>query len=155
SGNHLEQFFEDLRNRVASITGETIASVGYRDRDRLTLGSLWSKELVAALQSCKVLVCIVSPHYIGSENCGREVELFRRRFDLLEEKESHRIIPIFWEDHSICKNHMAEEIGRFFSDLQLRQAGMPASYPHTGVYSYYRLGEQRDRNGLIDVVAKA
>jgi hypothetical protein len=155
SGNYLEEFFQALCSRVALITGEAIASVGYRDRDRLTLASFWSKELVAALQSARVLVSIVSPHYLDSENCGREVELFKRRFDLLGGKESHRIIPIFWEDDITCKTHMAEEVERFFFELQLRQAGMPPSYPHTGVYPHYILGEQAARNGLIDVVAKA
>jgi hypothetical protein len=155
SGNHLEEFFQALCNRVALITGEEIASVGYRDRDRLTLASFWSKNLVTALQSSRVLVSIVSSHYLDSENCDREVEFFRRRFNLLGGRDSHRIIPIFWEDYMTCKMHMADEVERFFLDLQLRQAGMPASYPHTGVYRLYTLGEQAARNALIDVVAKA
>ena len=155
SGNHLEEFFRALCNRVASITGEAIASVGYRDRDRLTLSSFWSRDLVAALQSAQVLVSIVTPHYLDSENCGREIELFRRRFDLLRTQTAHRIIPIFWEDALTCKAHMVEEVERFFFELQLRQTGMPLSYPHTGVYPLYALGEQAARNGLIDVVARA
>jgi hypothetical protein len=135
--------------------GEPIDAVGYRDRNRLTLASFWSKELVTALQSSRVLVSILSPHYLQSENCGREVEFFRRRFKLLGASEAHRIIPIFWVDDTTCKTHMSESVERFFFDLQLRQAGMPASYPHTGLYPLYSLGEQVARNGLIDVVGRA
>jgi hypothetical protein len=119
------------------------------------LGSFWSKELVAALQCSRVLVPIISPHYLESDNCGREVEFFKRRAQLLTGTQPHRIIPIFWVDAATCKTHMSEAMAQFFFALQLREAGMPPSYPHTGLYPLYNLGEQIARNGLIDVVGRA
>jgi hypothetical protein len=159
SGNHLEEFFEALCNRVAWLTGQQVGAVGYRDQNRLTLGSFWSNELVTALQRSRVLVSIISPHYLQSENCGREFEFFRRRFELLKTSgaglQQHRIIPIFWIDSLRCKTHMPEFVERYLFELQLREAGMPPSYPHTGLYPLYTLGQQVARNALVDVVAKA
>jgi hypothetical protein len=155
AGNHLEDFFNALCNHVALETGQPIDAVGYRDQNRLTLASFWSKDLVAALQRSCVLVSIISPHYLQSENCGREVEFFRQRFQLLNDHQPHRIIPIFWIDSITSKTHMARLVEDFFFDLQLREAGMPPAYPHTGLYKLYNLGDQVARNGLIDVVAKA
>jgi hypothetical protein len=159
SGNHLEEFFEALCNRVALDAGEAVDAVGYRDQNRLSLASFWNKELVAALQRSRVLVSIISPHYLGSENCGREVEFFRRRFELAQNPvaglEPPRIIPIFWIDRVLCTTHMSQSVEQFFFDLQLRESGMPPNYPNTGLYPLYNLGDQVPRNGLIDVVAKA
>jgi hypothetical protein len=81
TGNHLEEFFDALCRHVAMETGQRIESVGYRDQNRLTLSSFWSKELVSGLQQSSILISIISPHYLASENCGREVEFFRRRFE--------------------------------------------------------------------------
>jgi hypothetical protein len=137
SGNHLEEFFEALCNRVALLTGQQVGAVGYRDQNRLTLASFWSNELVAALQGSRVLVSIISPHYLHSENCGREFEFFRRRFELGKTcgtgLERHRIIPIFWIDSVMCKTHMSELVERFLFELQLREGGMPPGYPRTGL----------------------
>jgi hypothetical protein len=157
-GNYLDDFFDDLCNSVALQTGQGAGDVGYRDQNRLTLASFWSKELVVALQRSRVLVSIISPHYLQSENCGREIEFFRRRFELVTSSETvpqHRVIPIFWVDRTICGTHMSTLVEQFFSGLQLREAGMPPSYPYTGLHRLYNLGEQVSRNGLIDLVAKA
>ena len=159
SGNHLEEFFEALCNHVALLTGQQVGAVGYRDQNRLTLASFWSNELVAALQRSRVLVSIISPHYLQSENCGREIEFFRRRFEFVKTcgtgLQQHRIIPIFWIDSTTCRTHMSDLVNRFFFELQLREGGMPPSYPHTGLYRLYELGDQVARNALVDIVARA
>lgn len=159
SGNHLEEFFNALCSRVALETGENIRDVGYRDQNRLTLASFWGKDLIDALQHSRVLVAVISPHYLTSEACGREVQLFSRRFQLLPKEAgpapSHRIIPIFWMDKTTCNEHMHPDVDRFLHGLQLKQMGMPASYPHTGLYRYYLLGQELACNSLIDVVGTA
>jgi hypothetical protein len=160
SGNYLDEFFDHLCNCVALQTGQHAGAVGYRDQNRLTLASFWRKELVAALQESHVLVSIISPHYLRSENCGREIEFFRRRVGLVKTSEialqqNHRIIPIFWIDSMTCKTHMSELVERFFFGLQQRESGMPANYPNTGLYPLYNLGQRVAYNGLVDVVAKA
>lgn len=159
TGNHLDEFFNALCRAVALETGQTIDSVGYRDQNRLTMSSFWSKELVGALQQSSVLISVISPHYLESENCGREIEFFRQRFALRQQQpdinERHRIVPIFWMDKAICGEHMQQDVDELFRDLQLRGAGMPMTYPHTGALRLYTAGDQVGRNSLIEVVARA
>jgi len=159
SGNHLEEFFNALCRAVAMETGQAIHDVGYRDQNRLTMSSFWGKELVSALQQSSVLISVISPHYLQSKNCGREIEFFQRRFALRQQQpsvtEPHRIVPIFWMDKATCSEHMAQDVEKLFHDLQLRGHGMPETYPHTGAFRLYTAGDQAGRNSLIEVVAKA
>jgi hypothetical protein len=159
SGNYLEEFFNALCRRVALETGEPIADVGYRDKNRLTLASFWGKDLVNALQRSRVLICIISPHYLNSAACGREVEFFLRRFQLagqvFGQAQHHRVIPIFWVDKTTCNEHMHAEVDKFFASLQIKQMGMPLNYPYTGLYRYYLLNQQESYNKIIDAIGTA
>jgi hypothetical protein len=159
SGTHLDEFFNALCSRVALETGEQISDVGYRDQNRLTLSSFWGKDLVAALQRSRVLISVISPHYLRSDACGREVEFFLRRYQLLKQRggcgQTHRIIPIFWMDKSTCNEFMHPNVDKFLHELQLTQAGMPANYPNTGLYRHYLLGQELSYNSLVDIAGTA
>jgi hypothetical protein len=50
---------------------------------------------------------------------------------------------------------MSKAVEQFFFALQVREVGMPPSYPHTGLYPLYNLGDWAARNGLIDVVGRS
>ena len=50
---------------------------------------------------------------------------------------------------------MSDLVKGFIFELQLREGGMPPSYPHTGLFRLYEIGEQVARNALVDTVARA
>jgi hypothetical protein len=158
SEGRLDQFFKALCNRVALQAGSNIEEVGYRDCNRLTLASFWGRELVTALQQSRVLIAVISPHYLKSLPCGREVEFFSQRFGLLgplPHEQPHRIVPVFWVEKNLCVQHMRPTVERFLHDLHQRQAGMPQEYPHTGLETFYFLGEQQCCNQMLHVLATA
>jgi len=158
-GNHLDEFYDELSRAVAMETGERVDDVGYRDRQRLTISSFWSKELASALQQSSVLISMISPHYIKSENCGRELELFRERYRIRQQQypgntEAHRIIPVFWIDKATCSEHMVPRVEKLFHDLQLSGPGMPETYPHTGAFRLYTTGDPAIRSRLVQHIAR-
>ena len=69
-GNYLKSFFEDLTERVRFITGHPAEEVGFRDAQRIELGSNWPLELVNALASCRSFVPIYTPTYFTRLYCG-------------------------------------------------------------------------------------
>ena len=156
-GNWLDQFFDDLSNQVANVTGEKVDAVGYRDIDRLRLAESWGQELIKGMQDSAVLVCIVSPHYLQSLACGREVGLFRERIARLEGQlggDKHRIIPVFWIGELYCHQHMHPHVKEFLKALQLTQKGLPEGYPRVGILDYYGLGQKASCYGIAKTLAQ-
>ena len=97
--NHLDQFYEDLTKQLSLLTGDKINAGAARDTDRLRISDNWGDELINLLQESSVLVCIITPHYLKSIPCGREVELFRQRHAQLDGKlggDRQRILLVFW-----------------------------------------------------------
>lgn len=77
---YLQTFFQDLQEEVRQRRGLPAgAQVGFFDQRSIELGDAWDDDIVAALQTCKVMVSLASPAYFNSDYCGREWALFRRR----------------------------------------------------------------------------
>ena len=76
----MDEFFSGLCNRVHLKAGGDVNKIAFRDRTRLNIANFWDSELVQAMQNSNVLVAIISPHYLESSYCGRELEFFMRRF---------------------------------------------------------------------------
>lgn len=77
---YLKQFFDDLSQAVrekSRLRGDE--RVGFFDQRDLDLGAQWDPELREALQTSRSLVCMYSPPYFQSENCGREWQVFKMR----------------------------------------------------------------------------
>lgn len=153
TGNFLEEFFEDLCRKVSDVTGESRKSIAYRDQDRLKISDFWSPNLVNGLQQSQVLISILSPRYLKSVNCGREVEFFRRRFDKWRQNssvqpESHRIIPVFWVDSIDCLRTVKRDIAKFIDGLQQKQKDTPDNYPAKGLAQFYSLGDINSYSAL-------
>jgi hypothetical protein len=108
--NYLKIFFEEVCNRVAGLTDEYPDKVAYRDKDRLKIADFWNIQLVEGLQNSDVLLAIISPAYLRSKNCGQEVQFFIERLNRLpaDQRQSHRIIPVFWEDIYPCFNGLTQ-----------------------------------------------
>jgi FxsC-like protein len=84
----LQQFFEDLSQAIRELEGFGPKEVvGFFDQRELKLGAEWDNRLVDALQTCPALVCVYSPAYFKSENCGREWQVFEDRRKLFRDNE--------------------------------------------------------------------
>ena len=139
-GNYLDEFYDDLRNHVAELTGEDPAQVAYRDLDRLRISDNWQPKLIKGLQDSQVLVCVLSPHYLKSHECGREVAFFQERLNKLKATNGdarHRIVPVYWIDQVQCYQGMLPHVSQFFSSLQSTEPGLPKGYPRMGVAHFY------------------
>jgi hypothetical protein len=157
--NHLENFFNDVCREVGQLTGEPHDKVGYRDKDRLSIADFWSKQLVEGLQNSSVLLAIISPAYLKSENCGREVQFFKERLNMLETNATqqqlyHRIIPVFWVDLYSCFKGLNENISTFIKALQWNQKDMPENYLSMGVAKIYNLMEAKAYAQVVDQISR-
>ena len=82
--NLVDQFFQRLCQCVSDNVKGDPEKVGYRDLNELHIGAPWPAELANAAKTLPVQIALISPHYFGSLNCGREFEVFLRRFNLLK-----------------------------------------------------------------------
>ncbi|MHC2282154.1 hypothetical protein ACVME8_008797 [Bradyrhizobium diazoefficiens] len=120
----LDRFFEDLRQRVANLSGlaikkndpgweEQFDRVGFRDRYGVKTGEDWKEKIGTAIQRNGVLVCVYSPNFFSrlktKEFCGQEFAAFLMRDPGIRyapgtgepEKEfqlqgARNILPIVW-----------------------------------------------------------
>jgi FxsC-like protein len=77
---YLKSFFKDLSDAVRDKLGlGPKEDVGFFDERELELGEVWDRSIVAALQSTKVFLAVMSPAYLKSEYCGKEWALFEKR----------------------------------------------------------------------------
>jgi hypothetical protein len=159
-GNYLDNFFDRLCKRVSDKTARKADEVAYRDRERIRIGDFWDKRLIEGLQKSRVVVAVLSPHYLKSENCGKELAFFQWRWDeFVRTAEApntfaHRILPLYWEDSSRCTTH-SPEIMRFFKKLQYTQVDMPGNYPAKGLSQLCCLErEKRTVESLCEVLAE-
>ena len=82
---YLERFVDDLREQIGSHLGLADRTrIVFFDRDDLKAGDEWSSTIVEALRNAKVLVCLMSPTYLGREWCGRELEIFLSRLSAFQ-----------------------------------------------------------------------
>ena len=156
--NYLEIFFEEVSKEVSSLTGENPDKVVYCDIERLKISDYWNKQLVEGLQNSSVLLAIISPAYLKSWNCGREVQFFIKRSNRLRllsgQQQSHQIIPVFWEDASVCFRGLDKNVSKFLKEFQWSQTGMPENYPSVGIGKMYKLMSLRECAQVVAQIAK-
>src|SRR6267142_5698130 len=93
---YFETFLARLNKRVSHFTGTD----GYLDT-KIEPGQEWHDELAEALRTAHTLVCLYSPAYFMSENCGKEMQVFlERRAAYIRNnggKKPANIIPVVWQ----------------------------------------------------------
>src|SRR5262249_48883665 len=122
---YLDKFFEDLRKRVANLSGlainydsdadaqERLDQVGFRDSYGVKTREEWRQKIGKNMQRNGVLVCVYSPNFFSRRQdkqfCGREFSAFLSRNTAIyyvrgtgePEREfrlegARNILPIIW-----------------------------------------------------------
>jgi hypothetical protein len=156
--NFLDDLFDDLSERVSSEVARPLNEVGYRDREGLAIGDRWSGELGERLRISRVLVAVVTPHFLNdpNDNCGREFGVFVERYKLLCQSTltpgPHRILPIFWENVDSCWLHATPSTKSFLNKMQYSQANLPDDYPQIGLHQLRRTRPPNDYDTFIFAV---
>ena len=88
----------DLFKDLCDVVGQGAAGLvpGFRDVNSIPPGQPWDPAIVNALQSSAVMLCLVTPNYLQSEACGRELHLYRQHLG------GHAVvIPVMWTKAAI------------------------------------------------------
>jgi FxsC-like protein len=96
---YVERFFADLTEEVRLMLGLSTASpIGFLDTQEIRRGRDWPEEIARALRTSRMLVCLVSPGYVRSSYCGKEVSVFQQRLRLVLDgaPQPAAIMPITW-----------------------------------------------------------
>jgi FxsC-like protein len=152
----VEEFYEDLREEVRNLeyfpqNGE---QPGFRDLNNLALGEEWDPDLRNALQSSRVMVCLISPYYVRSAFCGKEFTFFdqRRRQGVAPNISPPAVIvPVIWAP-------VRDESPEVIRKLQFDSASFPPRYTDLGLRHFKLNRRQSYRQGLnaiVDAIRKA
>ncbi len=140
----VEEFFDDLVSEVSALLdrGE---GIGFLDHDTIEQSSAWGEAISDALRTCKVLVCLTSERYIGSDYCGKELEAFRARVVAEKKEKANLIIAVRWAPN-------LRNLPPLLEPLQYDRRGLPDLYATKGLLRLKRL---RDPGYLVVVQSLA
>jgi hypothetical protein len=133
---YLENFFTDLCHEIAILSGQDEDQLRFRDKSSLPLMEPWDDNVVAALQSCTVMVCVATVRYFNREVCGKEYRLFdlKRKQRLPDGQDVPAVIlPVVWAP---C------DLPPFMQDLQLVPKEVSDSYLEKGLRHFARFDER-------------
>ena len=143
------RFLTKIRDLVGPNVGwHSESTVCFVDKTNIKLGDVWDQKLAEAIGSAQVLVCLVSPYYLKSEWCGRELRLFLERLEALPGNQQHpqRVFPLIWI-HPSGGRKLPEVISR----LQFKGPGLPQAYFTNGLRDLAL--KPKFKNALIDVAS--
>lgn len=157
--NYVDEFFDQLCQRVAELKGIGTQDAGFRDRDKIAVGTRWSPELRNALNRAHVLVALITPRYLKDPNdsCGREFGAFLRRYEAMAEatRGDPRIVPVLWTDEDACWREAREGARDHLRAMQYQNADFPNDYVTLGLHQIRRTKlTPQDYNKSVYAVAK-
>jgi hypothetical protein len=125
---YLEDFFKDLCWEISLLTNYSPEDeeLSFRDKSSLPIMENWKTNIVGALQSSAVLVCITSVKFFKKEFCGKEYYVFdqRRRQGLLAGKNPPPVVlPVIWLPAGDLPDSMNEvqQVPKDVSDAYLQR----------------------------------
>ena len=152
--NHMRNFVRKLCDVVCSKAGiEDQERAVFFDESAIRMGDEWNSALVIAVRTTQMLVCLVSPRYLNSRWCGREVEVFHRRHDrFCREQDSIGstgfVFPLIWEV-DVRRDSWPEKLSKF----QFREAGIPDDYLADGLAPLIRKRRWGKVQEVLDILA--
>lgn len=153
AGCYLDKFYNDLCENVASKFGEkNKAKFVYMDSSHIELGDEWEESLIDALQSCDIFVSIYSRGYFGSDYCGKEFSIFKKRMDLYNSTGAQcngLILPVLWE------NPETYDIPTVIGKIQYDPNNFDKIYQQEGLRYLLKLQQYKDEyEKFIDKLSK-
>ncbi|MET0415970.1 MAG: TIR-like protein FxsC [Actinoplanes sp.] len=140
------RFFTDLSVNVNELISLDIGEdPGFIDR-AIRGGEQWEPELLEAAGRCQVLVPLVSPAYLRSRWCMRELELFSGRPVI--NRESGRpdhvsaIVPVLWVPTERSAMPPKIRAVQQFTPLGVDQPRIATQYEENGIYGLLRTKQE-------------
>jgi sulfatase modifying factor 1 len=114
------RFHDKLQKRVNFVTGDQSIRV-FRDLDDIPLGADWQEAIDSALDKAYCLVAMVSPAFLNSDACRKEVKRFQMRAARLG-PDAKVIIPVYLcecpKDDLECAEAEVQEAWNTLSKLE-------------------------------------
>ena len=114
------RFHDKLQKRVNFVTGDQSIRV-FRDQDDIPLGADWQEAIDSALDKALCLLAMVSPAFLSSDACRREVARFQTRAARLG-PDAKLVIPVYlceWPDEDReCAEAAVRETWNTLSKLE-------------------------------------
>jgi len=165
NGKLMSQFVDEFRELICAKTAVTEENALFYDEKSIQLGDAWDAELSKAVRTAKSLICLVSPRYLVSVWCGRELEVFRRRnhdSDGVEVKAAEKqhpekdpkvaagfIFPLVWEVSPGRKKYPLK-----LAQFQFPYNDMPKDYEELGVRGLISLRKTTQMKQVAEVLSK-
>ena len=134
----VRKFYEDLDEQIRPRKVIKEGKAGFYDGIGIQQGDQWPETLAAALNNCRVLLCLYSPAYFNSEYCGKELAVFNSRLALMppppkETKRPQLVIPIL-----LYPPHELGVIPEALSDTQYIDDDYPKDYREEGLKYFFQ-----------------
>ena len=141
------RFHNDLENKLNQAVGHETSI--WRD-SRMPIGTQFGKAISNRLGKAKVLVCLISPAYLQSEWCRRELEQFRKSAAQnggLTVGEQSRVIVVIQIPAAVNELGLGEGLySKFYDVIEYRRSALL-------VYTQHNVpGDQRAANISQDVI---
>ncbi|MFD0894702.1 toll/interleukin-1 receptor domain-containing protein [Luteolibacter ambystomatis] len=153
-GAPFQKFCRTLKDLVTVKTDAARTNWSFVDQYGIKNGDDWKDVLVEAVRTSEVLVCLISPRYLGSVWCGRELEVFVRRMGKRAEElpppaANNFIFPIWWEKPR-DRETLPKKLGRFNPYDQ----GYPRSYSEKGLRQLIALNQRKDVQTILETLSE-
>jgi hypothetical protein len=131
----LDRFVKKFRENLRSLLGRPDTDdLVFFDQSEVNAGDDWMMKILDVVRTADVLVCLMSPTYLGREWCGRELEVFVRRKDSLPAGQDARfILPVWWQ-LPLAPRAIPSRLGRF----NYRDPQFPPDYEKLGIQGLAR-----------------
>jgi TIR domain len=138
---YLSQFVTDLSREVRGLLGleEPIA---FFDQEAIGPGSDWAETTREAIGSASAGVCLLSPAYLHSERCGKELAILMRRAAMRPPGMTGPpggVLPVVWRPL-----YFVESLPDPLRDWQLAPPDQPEEYRREGLHYFLRIRDLRD-----------
>ncbi|MCY2962839.1 MAG: toll/interleukin-1 receptor domain-containing protein [Planctomycetota bacterium] len=143
AGKPFSKFIAELKDRVQRKTGRDLASVCFVDGTGIKIGDDWTATLAEGVCTAEVIVCLMSPNYLNSVWCGRELSVFRQRIQEMRKtlpattRLPAFIFPIVWEVLP------GRSLPKVLASFQYSEDAFPPAYSEKGLRQLAQLPRLR------------
>lgn len=144
-GLPFKKFTEMLRDLVETNVAQARARLWFVDQNGIKAGDQWESTLAEGICTSEVLVCLVSPRYLSSIWCGRELAVFLRRIEKWKAQGAvpghpGRFVFVLWWENPKDRKTLPKSLGKF----NPADEGFPASYYEKGLRQLASLNAGND-----------